>query len=250
MNNRETVEMGHSPAASVVDDALVTQTHESVRGRVDDVRLDLVRLGALTTAAVAAATAALTEGDLVGADHVIADDDAVDVQRHGIEDACLRLLGGRGLDDAELRFVGTTLRVAHELERTADLMVNVARTTWRLYPVALAQPVNGLLERVGRQAALQIRVAVNAFVDRDLVSAAALADMDAALDEMHDALLRHALTPPATPSASEAVLEAVQLALVARHYERAGDHAVTIAGFVPFVVDGSRRLRRHRTPQR
>jgi phosphate transport system protein len=223
----------------------VTQTHEAVRARIDDVRLDLVRLGALTNAAIARATAALTAGDLIGADEVIADDDAVDSQRHAIEDECLHLLGGAGLDDAELRFVGTTLRVAHELERTADLMVNVARTTWRLYPTALDQPVNGLLERAGRQAVLQILVAVNAFVDLDLASASALPDMDAALDETHDALLRHALTPPTTTD-DAAVLKAVQLALVARHYERAGDHAVTVAAFVPFVVGGSRR--RHVRP--
>jgi phosphate transport system protein len=230
-----------------VDDATVTQTHESLRARVDDVRLDLVRLGSLTTSAIIAATTALTEGDLLGADQVIADDDAVDAHRHGLEDACLHLLGRSGLDEGELRFIGTTLRVAHELERTADLMVNVARTTWRLYPVALAQPVNGLLERAGRQAALQIRVAVNAFVDRDIASAAALSDMDASLDETHDALLRNALTPAQAEDVDGSVLKAVQLALVARHYERAGDHAVTIAAFVPFVVDGSRRRRRHRS---
>ncbi len=222
------------------------QTHEAVRARIDDVRHDLVRLGALTTGALTDATSALTVGDLDAADHVIADDDAVDAQRHSIEDACLSLLGRPGLEPAELRFVATTLRVAHELERTADLMVNVARSTWRLYPSALAEPVNELLERAGRQASLQIRVAVNAFVDRDLAASAALADMDTAMDEMHDALLRHALTPPVGADVDGSVVTAVQLALVARHYERAGDHAVTIAGFVPFVVDGSRRRRRNR----
>jgi phosphate transport system protein len=230
----------------------VTQTHEAVQARIGDVGVDVVRLGALASGAIGAATAALTAGDLVEADRVIADDDAVDAQRHAIEDECLRLLG-TGLLDAELRFVATTLRVAHELERTADLMVNVARTAWRLFPHQLAPPVAGLLERVGRQATLQIRVAVNAFVDRDIACAAALADMDDTLDAMHDALLRHALTP-APPSAvasaqsgarapgdDTSVVQAVQLALVARHYERAGDHAVTIASWVPFVVTGDRR---------
>ena len=67
----------------------VTQTDELVRARVDDVRIGLVRLGSLVSAAVGAATGALTSGDLVGADQVIADDDAVDAQRHSIEDDCL-----------------------------------------------------------------------------------------------------------------------------------------------------------------
>jgi phosphate transport system protein len=234
----------------------VTQTDERVRARVDDVRLELVRLGSLVCGAVTAATAALTSGDLEEANRVIADDDAVDAQRHSIEDDCLGLLGKAALAPDELRFVVTTLRVAHELERTADLMVNVARTAWRLYPHALVAPVPGLLDRLGRQVTLQLRLAVNAFVDRDLASAAALRDMDDAVDDLHDLLLRHALTGPNTgPGASVtgdghpggaasdqgmAVLEAVQLALVARHYERAGDHTVTIAGWVPFVATGHR----------
>ncbi|HEX5585813.1 MAG TPA: PhoU domain-containing protein [Acidimicrobiia bacterium] len=230
----------------------MTQTHEAVQARIGDVGIEVVRLGALASGAIVAATAALTAGDLVEADRVIADDDAVDAQRHAIEDECLRLLG-TGLFDQELRFVATTLRVAHELERTADLMVNVARTAWRLFPHQVEPPVSGLLDRIGRQATVQIRVAVNAFVDRDAASAAALADMDDALDAMHDALLRHALAPAHplarrpddrvahAPADDTSVVQAVQLALVARHYERAGDHAVTIAGWVPFVVTGTRR---------
>ena len=217
----------------------MTQTDERVRARVDDVRLELVRLGSLVSDAVCAATGALTSGDLEEADRVIADDDAVDAQRHSIEDDCLGLLGKASLAPDELRFVMTTLRVAHELERTADLMVNVARTAWRLYPHVLVAPVPGLLDRVGRQVTLQLRLAVNAFVDRDVASASALHDMDDTVDELHDALLRHALDPVDRTS-DAAVLEAVQLALVARHYERAGDHTVTIAGWVPFVVTGRR----------
>ena len=81
---------------------------------------------------------------------------------------------------------------------------------------------------------------MNAFVDGDPPSAAALPDMDDALDEMHDLLVRRALMQPVDRVDDAVVLRAVQLTLVARHYERAGDHAVTIAGFVPFVVTGQR----------
>jgi phosphate transport system protein len=123
-------------------------------------------------------------------------------------------------------------------------MVNVARTTWRLYPDQVTGPPAALLERMGKQAVLQVRVAVNAFVDGDVASSAALLDMDDRLDEMHDLLVRRAVTRRPGDADDVAVNRAVQLTLVARHYERAGDHAVTIAGFVPFLVDGRRRVRR------
>ena len=84
---------------------------------------------------------------------------------------------------------------------------------------------------------MQIRVAVNAFADRDCPWASALADMDEAMDELERSLFRTCLGRRA-PATTARVVRAVQLALVARHYERIGDHAVTIAEQVPFVVTG------------
>ena len=210
----------------------------SAPARIDDLRLDVVRLGSLAASSIPAAADALADGDLDEASRIVTDDDAVDAQRHGIEDESMRLLESGRLDASDARFVVSTLRVAHELERTADLMVNVARTAWRLHPAALDAQTRNLLRRMGRQVVLQIRVAVNAFADGDMTSAAALGDMDDAVDEMHDLLVRRALVKPSERLDDATVLRAVQMTLVARHFERAGDHAVTIAGFVPFVVTG------------
>ncbi len=102
------------------------------RARVDDLRVEIVHLASLAVDAVVGATAAITGHDAVEADAVIRDDDAIDALRHSIEDECLRILGNGELADTDLRFVLVALRVVHELERSADLMVNVARTTHRL----------------------------------------------------------------------------------------------------------------------
>ncbi|HEX9505116.1 MAG TPA: PhoU domain-containing protein, partial [Acidimicrobiia bacterium] len=116
----------------VSSEMLPTQSDPRVRERLDDVRIDVVRLASLTTDAVSAGTEALLEGDLDAADRVVADDDAIDALRHAVEDQCLGILGRPGLAPGDLRFVGVAMRIAYELERSADLMVNVAKTTWRL----------------------------------------------------------------------------------------------------------------------
>ena len=213
--------------------------------RVDDVRIDVVRLASLTVDAIANGTQALLDGDLDEADRVVDDDDAVDSLRHAIEDECLWIFGRPGLTPADLRFVGVAMKVAHELERSADLMVNVAKTTWRLFPRRLDATASRVVDRLGRQASVQLRVAINAFADRDPSWAGALSDMDETIDELEKSLFRHVL---AVGGAEDGTLnDAVQLALVARHYERIGDHAVTIAQQVHFVVTGehtrSRRFR-------
>jgi phosphate transport system protein len=210
--------------------------------RVDDVRIDVVRLASLTIDAIANGTQALLDGDLEEADRVVADDDAVDSLRHAIEDECLWIFGRPGLTPGDLRFVGVAMKVAHELERSGDLMVNVAKATWRLFPRHLDPTARHLVDRLGRQASVQLRVAINAFADRDPSWAAALSDMDETIDELEKSLFRHILAADGTDDG--ALNDAVQLALVARHYERIGDHAVTIAQQVHFVVTGEHTRRR------
>ncbi len=179
----------------VSSELLPAQSDPQIRERIHDVQLDVVRLASLTTDAVTEGTAAFVDGDLDAADRVVADDDAVDALRHSIEDECLRILARSAeLAPADLRFVGVVMRVAHELERSADLMVNVAKTTWRLFPHPLDITARRIIERLGRQAVVQIRVAINAFADRDPSWAAALADMDETIDELQKSLFRHILT--------------------------------------------------------
>src|SRR5436853_6802953 len=84
---------------------------------------------------------------------------------------------------ADLRIVITMLRINHELERDADLMVNVAKTTRRIYPHELDPKTRGIVDRMGVQAANQTRLAIDAFADRDPAWASALADKGDAMDE-------------------------------------------------------------------
>jgi phosphate transport system protein len=223
----------------VSSEVVPDQSDPRVRARIDEVRLDVVRLASLTLDAIRSGTEALLAGDLDHAQRVIADDDSIDALRHTVEDECLRIIGLAGLSPADLRFVGVALRIAHELERSADLMVNIARTTWRLHPERLDRVVGPLVDRMSRQVIVQLRVAVNAFVDRDPSWAAALADMDDTTDELERRLFRHVLEVEGGAVVDEARLNvSVQMALVARHYERIGDHAVTIAEQVHFVATG------------
>ena len=210
--------------------------------QLDELRIDVIRLAALTTEAIAGGTEALLEGDLAAAERVIENDDEIDDLTHSVEDRTFLLLARQQPIATDLRFLVTVMRVAHELERSADLMVNVAKTTRRLYPHQLDPKLRGIIDRMGSQASTQTRVAIDAFADADPSWAAALADMDDQMDELTKSLFRHILSSDSSDEA--AVLLAVQMALVGRHYERIADHAVTIAERVGFMVTGE-----HPTPE-
>lgn len=203
---------------------------------LDDLRVAVVRLGFLAAEAIGAGTEAFLDADLTAADGVISADGAIDDMTHTIEEACYTTLALQQPMASDLRMVAAVLRSIHELERTGDLMVNIAKATRRLYPVQLPPRIRSVIERMGRQAGLQLRVAVEAFAELDTARALALDDMDDVMDDLQRELFR---TIFALGHADEAGLQqSVQVALVGRYYERIADHAVNVGERVAFMVTG------------
>jgi phosphate transport system protein len=221
------------------------EARKSFQDALDELRIDVIRLAALTTEAIGAGTQAFLDADLTAAEEVIENDDDIDDLTHSIEDSCYQLLARQQPMATDLRTVVSVLRIVHELERSADLMVNVAKTTRRLYPHSVDPKLRGIIQKMGEQAGTQTRVALDAFADSDPSAAFALADMDDTMDDLTKSLFRHILAGGGTAGDDEGnVLLAVQLALVGRHYERIADHAVTIGQRVGFMVTGEHPPRR------
>ena len=214
----------------------MSEIRQTYHGQLDDLRIDVVRLGLMAIDAIAAGTDAFLEGDLAGAERVIHADAAIDDLTHSLEDRCYITLARQQPMASDLRMVVAVLRTIHEIERTGDLMVNVAKTTRRLYPVELPDPIRRLIERMGQQAVIQLRLALEAFAESDCARAMALEDMDDVMDDLQRELFR---TIFALGRADEAGLQQmVQIALVGRYYERMADHAVNVAERVNYMVTG------------
>jgi phosphate transport system protein len=214
----------------------MSEMRQTYHGQLDELRVDVVRLGLMATDAIAAGTDAFLEADLAGADGVIHADKAIDDLTHSIEERCYTTLARQQPMASDLRMVVAVLRTIHEIERTGDLMVNVAKTTRRLYPVELPDPIRRIIEQMGHQAGVQLRLSIEAFAESDTVRATALEDMDDVMDDLQRELFR---TIFALGKADEAGLQQmVQVALVGRFYERMADHAVNIGERVTYMVTG------------
>jgi phosphate transport system protein len=205
--------------------------------QLQELRVDVIRLGALVTEAIQAGTAALLDGDLTAAEHIIESDRDIDDLAYSIEDQCYVLLARQQPMASDLRTVLAVLRIAHELERSGDLMRSVVKSIRQLYPHAIDPKLRGIITRMGEQAANEMRLAIDAFADVDPSRARALNDMDDVVDDLTKALFRHILSREGSTDEAR-LLEAVQLALVGRHYERIADHAVNIADRVVFMATG------------
>ncbi len=198
---------------------------------------EVVRVAALVAEAVPRGTEALLGGDLAEAERTIADDDAIDELTIDIEDHCHHLLA-RHVVAGELRSVVAALKLAAELERTGDLVVNICKAARRLYGVPLSPRLRGLIERMSRQAQQLLLHAIDAYDEHDAGLAAALHDMDDHLDDLHAEFIRAIFEAHAAQGLDLQV--AVQLAVVGRFYERIGDHAVNVGERVSYMVTGRR----------
>ena len=205
---------------------------------LDDLRGDVIKLAALVTEAIGAGTHTLLDADLALVDQLIADDRQINELNHHIELGAYRLLAMQQPTAGDLRAVLAVLRILHEIQLSADLMVTTGKAARRLYPQELPPRVRGILERMGDQAQVQMRTAVDAFADLDLALAAALPDMDDVMDDLQKDLFRAILVADPTGLDEGVLQHAVQMALVGRYYERVADHAVQIGRWVAFMVTG------------
>jgi phosphate transport system protein len=214
----------------------MTEARRAFHEELEELSADVVRLGVLGTEAIEAGTAALLDADLGAVERVIISDNAMDDLTHSIEEHTYLLLARQQPMASDLRTLVTILRCIHEIERIGDLMVKVAKATRRLYPYHLEPRVRGLIDRMREQAGAQLRLAVDAFAERDPARAAALVDMDDVMDDLQKDLFQAIFADHATDES--AVQRAVQIALIGRFFERIGDHAANVAERVEFMVTG------------
>ena len=203
---------------------------------LEKLRSQTMRLGASVTDAIPRATAILLSGDLEGADYMVQADDEVDVRTSEIEAHCFELLALQSPVAGELRETIAVLKMAADLERSGDLAVNICRAARRIYGHEIDPVLRGLIPKLSEQAQQLFVATMDAFEQRDFAKAAAIDDMDAYLDGLHRQFIQAIFECHKREKIELQV--AVQLAVVARFYERIGDHAVNVSERTRFMING------------
>jgi phosphate transport system protein len=195
--------------------------------------------GALVLRALRSALNALARGDDELADEVIGFDDEIDERYLKIEEGVQSLLARQTPVAVDLRLVLAVLRVNLHLERMADYSVTVAKLTKLMGELHVEDTgILASLEDMGQRAEQMIRVALDAFADRDVAKARSLNE----LDELIDRANRHAIDDVLSLGDSPEEREyGLRVLVVSRCVERIGDHAVDIGEQVLYLVTGELR---------
>ena len=203
---------------------------------LDEIRQELVRISARVTESIPKATNVLLDQDLNTAEAMIVADDEIDARSVEVEDNCIRVLALQAPVAGDLRQVVAALKISAELERTADLVVNICKAARRIYGKEIDPVLRGLISKMSEQAEQLFQAAINSFAENDAATAAAIEDMDSFLDALHRQFVQAIFETHARERMDLQL--AVQLAIVARFYERIGDHAVNIGERVRYLVTG------------
>ena len=194
---------------------------------------DLDRMAQNVRKAIKGAGEALLNQDVEAAQTVIDGDIEIDALESSVIDQCVKLLAKQNPVATDLRVVVSTMRLASTFERMGDLARHVAEAARRTYPAAAipesAQPVFAEMIDFLDNTADQL---VAMLFDRDAKTAEAIILADDKLDNLHHQTFDLALSDDITRQ------QTVDIVLLGRFLARLGDHAVSAARRVVYIVSG------------
>jgi phosphate transport system protein len=202
----------------------------------------ILTMGTAVEEAIDKAIRALRERDADLAREVIDGDRDIDEQENQVDEECLKILALHQPVATDLRRVAAVLLINVDLERMADLAVDIAERA-----VGLAGPpfipVPRDLQRMSDQTTTMVRESLNAFVHLDPQQARRVVRLDDEVDRLNSAVIRELVET--MRQAPEFIEPGLSLFSATRHLERIADHATNIAEDVVYLVEGE--IIRHRT---
>lgn len=195
----------------------------------------LVEMTRLVSSSMSRATTALLETDLEIAQSVIAADEEIAEIRRDIDGSAVQMMALQQPVATDLRILVTAVQMSSGIERMGAFSRHVAKVARLRYPdPAVPAEVRGIIQRMGEIAEAIVARAGTIIVTKDADGALALDKDDDAMDDLQRQLLAIVLADT-WQHGTEA---AVDLALLARYYERYADHAVSVARRVSYLVTG------------
>ena len=198
----------------------------------------LLEMGALIERSIENATQALIRQDVEAAKAAIAADHEVDQKEREIESLCLKLLLQQQPVAKDLRLISAALKMITDMERIGDQAADISGI---VNYIAGEPYIKELvhLPLMGQNAIRMVRGSLDAYVNKDLELAREVMAMDDAIDDLFD-VVKNELIGHIRADASSGS-QAIDLLMIAKYYERIGDHAQNIAEWVEYALTGKHK---------
>ncbi len=208
----------------------MTERRQEFQRDLEAIEAKVIELFAMVAEDLPGATEALLGGSNEVIQVLLEREKVIDALYPEIEELVNRVIVLQAPVASDLRFLLSVLRIVPELERSHDLVVQIATRANHILGEDMSPRTRGIIERMGKLASEMWRQAVDSWYQRDRSVAVTLDARDDEMDELHASLIAElasgGMTLPVT----------MEMTLVARFYERLGDHAVNIARRVAYLA--------------
>lgn len=202
-----------------------------------ELRGQLIEMGEKVEQALLKSVESLKDGNLELARDVIAGDPNINAMEERIDDIGTRLIATQQPVAKDLRRILIAFRMASDLERMADLAVDIAKVTLRIGDEPLIKPLVDI-PRMAEIVQKMTRDSIESYVNENIDLAYRMAKMDDDVDHLHSQILRELFV--FMVENPKTVNQSLLICFVSRYLERMADHATNIGESVVYLVKGKR----------
>ena len=202
----------------------------------------LIEMGEMVKQAIGDASKALVNQDVELAQTIIDLDDEIDSMEKEIESFCLKVIGQQQPVARDLRLISSILKMLTDLERIGDQAADISELTIYL---AGKQYIKKL-EHIPQMAEVTVKMvtdSIEAFVNKDAEMARAVIALDDVVDDLF-VQVKNELMELIKINVENSD-QAIDLLMIAKYYERIGDHAENLAEWVVFSITGEHKDKRN-----
>ena len=203
--------------------------------QLKELNSDLIAMGSLVKRSIADACTALNEQDVKLATKIIGLDDEIDKKEQEIESLCLQLILQQQPVSGDLRLVSAVLKISSDLERIGDHATDISELAILLSGKQYAKKLM-YIPQMAEVTMKMVAKSIDAFVNEDLELAREVIACDDIVDSLFDTV-KGELVERIKDNLDNSD-QAIDLMLVAKYFERIGDHATNIAEWVVFLLTG------------
>ncbi len=202
--------------------------------QLEQLNVELTRMGALCEAAISASVKALLENDPSLSAKVFETDGKIDEKEREIEALCMRLLLQQQPVARDLRTVSSALKMISDMERIGDQASDIAEIT--KFIGAEHQQYSARITEMAKQTVQMVSESVESFVTKDLNMVRKVIEDDDIVDDLFDEIKKELIELIGEDKTKGEFC--VDLLMIAKYFERIGDHAVNIAEWVEYSLTG------------
>lgn len=202
--------------------------------QLNNLNNELITMGALCEDAISSAVKLLVDNNLKMKETVYETDKQIDQKEREIETLCMKLLMQQQPVASDLRTISSALKMISDMERIGDQASDIAE---------IAEYANGCgmqsethIADMARATIKMVTDSIDSFVKKDVELASAVIVHDNTVDDLFDKVKGELITAIENKAANAEAL--IDLLMIAKYFERIGDHAENIAEWVIYSITG------------